>query len=126
MTALGPLVMVVDDDEDIREMLKFFLEGEGYRVAAAASGRDAWRQLKTRERPSLILLDLMMPVMDGEAFLKMLRASPLAGIPVVIMSGHKLASGNTGRLKEDYCLLKPVEFDELLEVVRRFSQREAA
>ena len=58
--------MVVDDDEDIREMAKLLLEGEGHRVATAADGLEAWQQLEAGEPPSLILLDLMMPRMDGE------------------------------------------------------------
>jgi CheY-like chemotaxis protein len=111
--------MVVDDDEDIREVLKLFLESEGYRVVAAADGREAWQQLQTRERPSLILLDLMMPGMDGEQFMKAMRRSLLPNIPVVIMSGHREAADKAIELNCNCCLMKPVEYDDLMAVVQR-------
>src|SRR5215467_13475789 len=99
MTRASPLVMVVDDDEDIREVLRLFLQIDGYRVTTATDGVDALEQLKkTCERPSLILLDLMMPRMDGEQFMKTLRAGPFADIPVVIMSGYREAGAKTRQL----------------------------
>ena len=121
MNTVIPLLMVVDDDEDIREVLKLFLEAEGYRVITAADGREAWQQLQTSERPSLILLDLMMPVMDGEQFIKAMRRSPLTNIPVVIMSGHREAADKVIELNANCCLMKPVEYDDLMAVVHRFA-----
>ena len=126
MTRVSPLLMVVDDDEDIREVLRLFLEIDGYRVTTAIDGLDALDQLKTRERPSLILLDLMMPRMDGERFMKTLRAGPFADIPVVIMSGHRDASDKAKELDGNCCLMKPVEFDELMDVVHRLSKHDPA
>ena len=117
--------MVVDDDEDIREMAKLLLESEGHRVTTAADGLDAWRQLEAGESPSLILLDLMMPRMDGEQFLHTLRASARASIPVVIMSGHSAASAVARELEANACLTKPIELEDLLEMVRRFVRAEA-
>jgi len=123
MTRASPLLMLVDDDEDIREVLKLFLEIDGYRVTTATDGVDALEQLKkTSEHPSLILLDLMMPRMDGEQFMKTLRASQFADIPVVIMSGYKEAGDKTGQIYGNCCLMKPVEFDELMAVVHRFAK----
>jgi len=118
--------MIVDDDEDIREVLTLFLEIDGYRVTTASDGLDALEQLKTCERPSLILLDLMMPRMDGERFMETLRAGPLADIPVVIMSGHREAGKKTKELDGNCCLMKPVEFDELMSVVHRFAKHDPA
>jgi CheY-like chemotaxis protein len=126
MTAASASVMVVDDDEDIREMAKLLLEGEGHRVAAAADGQDAWQQLEAGESPSLILLDLMMPRMDGEQFLRTLRASSRGSIPVVIMSGHSAASARARELEANGCLTKPIEIDDLLAAVRRFASAEPA
>jgi CheY-like chemotaxis protein len=121
VTAANASVMIVDDDEDIREIAKLLLESEGHHVATAADGLDAWQQLEGGESPSLILLDLMMPRMDGEQFLHALRASPRAGIPVVIMSGHNAASVKARELTANGCLTKPIELEELLEAVRRFA-----
>src|SRR5215831_16703157 len=98
MKSAVPLLMVVDDDEDIREVLKLFLEAEGYRVVTAADGRDALQQLQSQEQPSLILLDLMMPGMDGEQFMGAIRRSPFRNIPVVIMSGHREAANKVTEL----------------------------
>jgi two-component system alkaline phosphatase synthesis response regulator PhoP len=118
---VNPLLMVVDDDEDIREVLKLFLEAEGYRVITAADGGEALQQLSTRERPSLILLDLMMPGMDGEQFMKAMRHSPPTNIPVVIISGHREAADKVIELNANCCLMKPVEYDNLMAVVHRLA-----
>jgi two-component system phosphate regulon response regulator PhoB len=111
-----PLILIVDDDEDIREILKIFLEADGHHVQLAADGCDAWRRLSI-DKPTLIILDWMMPHMDGEQFLKKLHASRYAKIPVIIMSGSEAALNRARALKTG-CLKKPVEFDELLSVVR--------
>jgi CheY-like chemotaxis protein len=120
MTGANASLMVVDDDADIREMTKLLLEVSGYRVATAADGLEAWQQLERGASPSLILLDLMMPRMDGEHFLQTLRASSRAGIPVIIMSGHNAATVKAQELEANGCLTKPVELDELLTIVARF------
>ena len=112
-------VMVVDDDEDIREIVKLSLEAGGYRVTTAVDGLEAWQRLSASPLPSLILLDLMMPRMNGEEFLKALRASPQANIPVVIMSGHGASNQKAEELGVNGCLTKPVDLEELLGTVRR-------
>ena len=114
----GASVMIVDDDEDIREMGTLVLESQGYQVAAAKDGLDALEMLERNGRPSLILLDLMMPRMDGEQFLKTLRARDQAQIPIVLMSGHSGASEIARELSADALLCKPVDMDILLKTVR--------
>jgi CheY-like chemotaxis protein len=121
MKSLAPLLMVVDDDEDIREVLRLFLEAEGYRVVTAVDGRDALQQLQSREQPSLILLDLMMPGMDGEQFMKAVSRGSFGNISVVIMSGHKEAADKVVELNANCCLMKPVEYDDLMAVVHGFA-----
>jgi CheY-like chemotaxis protein len=120
MVSSTAAVMVVDDDADIRELMKMFLEADGYRVNLAADGVDAFEQLQAGPPPALILLDLMMRRMDGEQFLKQIRASQFANIPVVIISGHSAVQKKSEELNV-VCLMKPVEFAELLKTVRRFA-----
>src|SRR5207247_5377100 len=114
-------ILIVEDDADIRELMKIFLEADGYRVNLAADGLDAFEQLNAGPRPALIILDLMMPRMDGEQFLEQLRGGCYANIPVIIMSGHNAAELKTEELRAAYCLMKPVEVDQLLKTVRQFT-----
>ena len=121
MTENIALVLVVDDDEDIRELLKVFLEAEGYRVNVAIDGVDAWEQIQKGEVPAVILLDLMMPRMDGEQFLKKLRASRFPKVAVVVLSGNDAVYKKAKELNANCFLMKPVEFDVLVNTVRRFA-----
>jgi len=113
-------ILIVDDDQDIREVFRYVLETAGYHVNVAADGLDAWRTLKAHHRPALILLDLMMPVMDGAQFLTKLRSSSYSDIPVVILSGNNACQSTANELKANGCLIKPVELEELLNTVCRF------
>ncbi len=116
------LVLVVDDDPDILDAICDILDGEGYRVARARHGLEALDQIE-RERPSVILLDLMMPVMDGLAFAHALQAregergGPSdAGIPIVVIS----ADGNPQKaaaIGARGFLAKPFDIDALLTQV---------
>ena len=88
-----PLVLVVDDDPDILDAVCDILEGEQYRVSRARHGREALERV-AEERPAIVLLDLMMPVMDGVAFAHALRAQYTEDdIPIVVIS----ADGNPQR-----------------------------
>src|SRR3569832_407091 len=87
----GRSILIVDDDVDIRVTISLILEDEGYAVASAANGEEALRYLRSHPSPSLILLDLMMPGMDGVEFrAEQQRDAQLSGIPVVVVT----ASGN--------------------------------
>ena len=113
-------VLVVEDDPDIREVLAQLLAPEGYLVATAEHGEDALAWLRQNPTPCAILLDLMMPVMDGLTFLRAMRAEPaLAGIPVVVLSaaGPDLMA----RTAHDViaCLPKSVEADQVLQQLSR-------
>jgi len=125
-----PSILVVEDDADIRELMKIFLEAEGYQVSLAGDGVEAIEQLQAGARPSLILLDLMMPRMDGEQFLKEMHAKQFSQIPVVIMAGHCAVQQTADQLKAVCCLTKPVELEVLLNTVQRLvpidSKRDAA
>lgn len=114
-----PTVLVVDDDPIIVEMLTVALEDRGYRVLTSVNG--AALQLAQDERPGLILLDLMMPGMDGMEVSQHLRADPTtAAIPIVAMSAqHTLSAAGTRMLSDDR-LPKPFDLHTLYATVARW------
>jgi two-component system, chemotaxis family, chemotaxis protein CheY len=111
-----PLVLVVDDDPDILDAVCDILEGERYRVSRARHGQEALERV-AEERPAIVLLDLMMPVMDGVAFAHALRARYTDDeIPIVVIS----ADGNPQRAAAVGArgfLAKPFDIDALLDEV---------
>jgi signal transduction histidine kinase len=113
------VVMIVDDDEDVRIGMAGLLEKRGYDVVTATDGLDALRQLRAGLRPSLILLDYSMPVMNGEQFCEEVASSPsLAGIPIVLVTGE---TADAVRLAEKHAtalLTKPVPPQKLLEALQ--------
>jgi CheY-like chemotaxis protein len=111
--------MVVEDDFAIRETLRELLEDEGYRVTWASNGQEALARLRDRA-PRLILLDLMMPVMDGWEFRRHQLADPrIATTPVVVFTAHRNADDAAARMSAAAALQKPVDVDGLLAVVGR-------
>ncbi len=107
------LVLVVDDDPDILQTLALCLSTEGYRVLMAANGREAL-DLLSKERPACILLDLMMPVMDGWQFVAELDSRGWRKSPLLILSADRAVQGHANRLRADAFLAKPFDLDELL------------
>lgn len=112
-------VLIVEDDADLREMMAQLLTLEGFDAEAVANGRDALDYLKRVDPPDLILLDLMMPVMDGWEFRRLQREDPaIAKVPVVVLSA--LDDKRALELEGTAFLKKPLDFDHLLELVRRY------
>jgi CheY-like chemotaxis protein len=113
-------VLVVEDDVDIRESLMDFLEDHGYKPVGAAHGQEALRKLATPDlRPCMILLDLMMPVMDGRTFRERQLEQPgLSNIPVVIISASREAEQTARDLKMAGHFPKPLNLQALLQLVR--------
>jgi CheY-like chemotaxis protein len=111
-------VMIVEDDPDLREMLAQLLTLEGFDPTEAANGAEALRQLRSGPPPEVILLDLMMPVMDGWTFrAEQLRDPSIAHIPVIIVSAvprHLLAG-----LRPSASLTKPYDLWTMLELVQQ-------
>lgn len=114
-----PHLLIVDDDEDIREAMDLALGAEGYRVTTAGDGAEAWKLLEDGARPDLILLDLMMPHWDGEQLLAAIANTSYGSIPVVVMSGHDTAAKRARALGAAEILPKPVDLDRLLATVAR-------
>jgi CheY-like chemotaxis protein len=118
-TRSDPTIFLVEDDKATRDAMTMVLESEGYRVKAAANGREALDRLRDARPPRLILLDLMMPVMNGWQFRDAQTRDPrLASIPVVLFSAEADLSQKAKNLGIAGYLQKPVEFDELLATVR--------
>ena len=114
-----PTVFIVEDDTDTREMLAKFLELEGFSVAVAANGKQALESLRQGTTPSVILLDLMMPVMDGWEFRKLQVEDPdLRDIPTIVVSAA--GRDRLAKVSADAYLSKPVDMDELLARVSEF------
>lgn len=114
-------VLIVEDDADLREMMAQLLSLEGYQTVSVSNGREALDYLQQRGKPNLILLDLMMPVMDGWEFRRRQSADPaLAQVPVVILSA--LDPHRTTGVSADAFLKKPLNFDHLIELVRSYCQ----
>ena len=116
---MSATVFIVEDDGDTREMLGRFLELEGYRVETAANGKLALERLNSGVGACVILLDLMMPVMDGWQFRQaQIRDAALANIPVIVVSAA--GRDRLDKIQADAYLSKPVDLDELLGKVTQF------
>ncbi len=112
-------ILIVEDDDEIRELLAEMLADRGYLVSTARHGKDALELLRTKSQPSVVLLDLMMPVMDGWQMRAEMLADPkLATIPVIIVSGAADLQDGTEMLKAARVLTKPVKWPVLLDSVR--------
>jgi CheY-like chemotaxis protein len=119
VSAPVPDVLLVEDDDAIRESLVESLAGEGYTVQEAADGLEALAWLRAGNRPRLVLLDLIMPRMSGDRFLEELRALPSGAVPVVLMTATS-PTPLAPLPHADALLSKPFELAELLGTVGRF------
>jgi len=114
-------ILVVDDDDDVRNMLCAVLAAEGYPVVGAADGVEALTRMRL-DPPALAVVDMMMPRMDGEELIRvMAEDAVLVRVPVAIMSGQTTPSTVSAPLPRVTArLVKPFELDELLPLVHRF------
>lgn len=111
-------ILLVEDDEDIRTDLAALLKDFGYRVATACHGAEALEYLRSAERPQLMLLDLMMPVMDGwQLRIELLKDRKLADLPVVVLSGAGNVPNEAAALGAVGFVSKPFNMKHLLELV---------
>ena len=112
-------VLVVDDDASIRDLLSTALEDDGYEVMPAANGQDALSVCE-RWRPDVIVLDLMMPVMDGWTFAKRLRERH--EIPIVVLSAATDLERHARTVGAAEVVGKPFDLDQLLPKVARAAE----
>lgn len=116
-----PAVLIVEDDIDIRESIQMVLESAGYRVQVADHGRQALDLLdESSSEPCLIVLDLRMPVMDGETFLEELTRTKRNALArrVVVASADRRADERVARFGVSSVLTKPFEVEDLLRAAR--------
>jgi two-component system cell cycle response regulator DivK len=115
-----PLILIVDDNEDARDMYALYFEHVGLRVATARDGEDALRKVDTL-KPSLIVMDLTMPGMDGWTATRLLKAAPeTRDIPVIALTGQVMQGADTQAHAAgcDRYVMKPCLPDDLLTIVR--------
>ena len=119
-------VLIVEDDPDTREMLTAMLSTEGFNPVAAEDGLEALHLLRTVRRrapdiPCLVLLDLKMPRLSGNEFRRAQLGDPtVAGVPVAVMSGATDIEQRAEALGAVATLPKPIDFEVLMEIVRRY------
>jgi CheY-like chemotaxis protein len=120
-------VLVVEDDADVRDSMITLLEIEGYPAVGAANGQAAFDLIHAGLRPCLILLDLGMPVMDGEQFrAAQLQDEKLAVIPVVVFSARPDTEEVATSISAVAALKKPVTYDHLRQVLEQYCLRDEA
>jgi CheY-like chemotaxis protein len=112
-------VLVVEDDADVRELLRVALSADGYEVATVGNGRDAMYYLRSHADACIILLDLALPIMDGAEFRRaQLRDRALAWVPLVVMSGSVDAARHARELGARRLVRKPLDIDDLKNALR--------
>lgn len=117
-------ILIVDDDDELRELILIIVESDGYNTLSASSGQMALEILKKPDMTNkidLIVLDIMMPVMDGLSFLHWLRVEAKLTIPVLVMSGRKTDSSDDTVLAAGATAIiyKPLEAQVLLEHIKK-------
>lgn len=119
-------MLVVEDTRDLRELLVEILEAEGYRVDAATNGAEALQRLDREPRVDVVLLDLMMPVMDGLEVLEHLKRQPQPSAPVVAMSAFERLRHEARGLGACAVVGKPVDIEHLLGAIERHAAAHVA
>ena len=117
-------ILIVEDEANIRELLRLYLEREGYAVIEAENGVEGIKQWKS-EKPDMILLDVMMPVMDGWAVCKEIRAE--SDVPIIMLTAKGETADRVSGLEmgaDDY-IVKPLEMPEVIARVRAVFRRMA-
>ncbi len=111
-------ILIVEDDKAIRESLAVLLVYEGYQVFSACNGQDGLDLLKKIPSPCLVLLDFMMPIMNGQEFIEAkMHDDAIASIPVIVVSAYE---DRATKLKSSGFVKKPIDFESLLRFVKQY------
>jgi DNA-binding response OmpR family regulator len=121
MPTTNPCILVIDDDESIRDFISLALTDEGYTVVTASDGGVAL-EMVTKYSPMLILLDMRMPNVDGATFVHAYRSLPMSRAPVIVLTAARNASEFATQVNADAFLAKPFNLDELLALVQKHLQ----
>ncbi len=119
---MAKTILIVEDDRNIRELLRLYLEQEGYNIEQAQDGMDGVRTFK-RVHPDLVLLDLMMPVMDGTQAIREIRSSSKTPVIVLTAKGETFDKVALLELGADDYITKPFEMREVIARVRAVMRR---
>ena len=119
-----PRVLVVDDDDSTRELIADALDSEGYEVRTARNGREGLEVGRTFE-PNVILLDMLMPSMDGRAFAREFREQITKPVPIVVLTATFDSATIAAEIAADGFLDKPFSLDDLLAIVSKFAAMDA-
>jgi DNA-binding response OmpR family regulator len=114
---LGAIILVVDDDPEIRDVVRWLLEDEGWTVETASDGRDALERA-TRARPALIVLDMGLPILTGEEVAMRLHEVYVEPPPIIVVSADGRAGEKAARIGAASYLHKPFDVDALARLVR--------
>ncbi len=117
-----PRILVVEDDDSIRDLVDLVLSGAGYEVLTATDGAAALQVVGTT-RPDLVLLDMRMPIMDGWEFARRYRARPEPHAPIVVLTAARDAANRAAEIHANGYLGKPFDVDELLALVSHHAGR---
>lgn len=115
-------ILAVDDDPDLLEMIGMVLATEDYRVLTAMNGKEALEMI-TREMPSLILLDMRMPVMNGWEFAQAFRAQYDDAAPILVVTAAQDAKVSADQIGAEGYLAKPFDIEDLIDCVRRYARK---
>jgi CheY-like chemotaxis protein len=118
MSDARALILIVEDDPDLRELLELILTSKGFEVRCCANGRDALESLE-RRRPDLILLDMKMPVMDGWEFCRALAERGGTHPPIVVVTAAPAPAERAAEVNAQGWLEKPFEYERVEAVVGR-------
>ncbi len=116
------LVLIVDDEQGIRDFLEIIIRKEGFKVELSGDGADALNKIRTLS-PDIVILDLMLPKYNGLEILRELQADERAGIPIIIMTGRQMDSSTADMIRQESnvreFIQKPVKKELLLSFIHR-------
>ena len=119
-------ILIIEDNEEIRQTLEEVLRGEGYQAFGVSNGKEALRVLKAMPGPALILLDMMMPTMNGWEFLEVKKSNwQIADLPVVVLSALDAPNAltkNSKPLAAKGYIRKPIDLDVLMEAIQLYCE----
>ena len=118
-------VLIVDDDPDMVTIIRIMLDDAGYQVRSARNGKEALESVAAK-MPAVVLLDILMPVMDGWQCARELRARYGRRVPIVVVTAAEHAGARAAQVGGDDVLAKPFEMAELLRIVARYAPRNGA